>query len=526
MRAVGYCRFSSEQQRDGFSIEAQKRAIKEYCEKKGYSLSRFYVDEAKSGTRDDREQFQRMIGDAEDRAFDVIVVHKLDRFSRKFYDFAVYEKKLGDSGVQLVSVVEDFDMKKSEGELSAHFMESLADYYSKNLSTETKKGMYQRARDGQVSGGTLPLGYAKTPDGRRYLIDESKKGLAVEIFQRIAAGETPTAVAKALTDRGVRGIYGGSIWESTVRAIVTNTLYFGMLTMRTSGGDPIRTPGAAPAIVSEDLWKKANEELTRMSKPRGPRKGPETFPLTGILWCGECGSHMIGYQHIDGGRMKQYYRCAAKSHGHTDCPLPVMRKDPLEKAVFEATVKTLTSKDFAQWFCDQFNGYLDRLKEGGDAASARREVSDLERKRSRLADVYLSGDMPKDIYSSRSAEIERQYSEAKIKAASLGGRAIQKADPEAIRAAFSYYLDQWKEESKRSEFFRVFIERITVYRDRIEIVFKTPAGPVHKELRKPQDGSRAPQFAQLPFKASVSFRILAWPDLRLSEASSYRFLAE
>lgn len=526
MRAVGYCRFSSEKQADGFSIEAQERAIKEYCEKKGYSLSRFYVDEAKSGTRDDREQFQLMIGDAGDHAFDAIIVHKLDRFSRSVYDFEIYRKKLGDSGVQLLSVIEDFDLTKAVGQLTAHFMESLADYYSKNLSTETKKGMYQRARDGQVSGGTMPLGYAKTPDGRHYLIDEAKRALAAEIFQRIAAGETPTAVAKVLTDRGVRGIYGGSIWESTVRAIVTNTLYFGTLTMRTAGGDPIRTPGAAPAIVSEDLWRKANEELTRMSKPRGPRKGPDAFPLYGLMWCGECGAHIVGFSHVVKGKSMPYYRCSERAKGHSKCDLPLFRKEELERAVFEATVDYLTSKSFAQWFCDQFNGYLDRLKEGGDLASARKEVEDIERKRSRLADAYLSGDMPKDLYSSRSADLEKAYSAAKAKAATLGGRAIRKADPKEIRAAFGYYIQEWKDEGKRSLFFRAFIERIVAYPDRLEITFRTPLGPVKKSIGA-SGARRVPgTIVTAPIRFSATFEILDWPDIRLSAASDPRFLAE
>ena len=94
-----------------------------------------------------------------------------------------------------------------------------------------------------------------------------------------------------------------------------------------------------------------------------------------------------------GGKDKSYYRCSERAKGHSKCDLPLFRKELLEKAVFKATVDYLTSKSFAKWFCDQFNGYLERLKEGGDLASAKKEVEDIERKRSRLADAYLSGDM-------------------------------------------------------------------------------------------------------------------------------------
>src|SRR5690554_2580811 len=98
MRAVAYCRFSSEQQRDGYSIEAQKRAIDDYCAREGYTLIDYYVDEARSATNDDRAAFQAMIADSSSKRFQAVIVHKLDRFARDRYDSAIYKKKLKDNG--------------------------------------------------------------------------------------------------------------------------------------------------------------------------------------------------------------------------------------------------------------------------------------------------------------------------------------------------------------------------------------------------------------------------------------------
>ena len=81
MRAVAYCRFSSDGQREE-SIEAQVRAITEFAERNGYALHKVYADRGISATTDNRAEFQRMIDDAKHNKFDVIIVHKLDRFAR------------------------------------------------------------------------------------------------------------------------------------------------------------------------------------------------------------------------------------------------------------------------------------------------------------------------------------------------------------------------------------------------------------------------------------------------------------
>lgn len=107
IRAAAYARFSSDNQRDE-SIDAQLRAIHKFAAEKGYQIVEEYIDRAKTGTNDRREEFQRMIRDSDTGDFEVVIVHKLDRFARKRYDSAVYRKALSDNGVKLLSVLEQF----------------------------------------------------------------------------------------------------------------------------------------------------------------------------------------------------------------------------------------------------------------------------------------------------------------------------------------------------------------------------------------------------------------------------------
>ena len=103
-------RYSSHAQDDGFSIEAQEKAIKKYADEHGYDLQYYYCDKAKTGTNSKRPEFQKMIADSKKKLFQVCIVHKTDRFARSRYDSIFFKSILKKSGVELLSVTENFGM--------------------------------------------------------------------------------------------------------------------------------------------------------------------------------------------------------------------------------------------------------------------------------------------------------------------------------------------------------------------------------------------------------------------------------
>ncbi|MGC7872587.1 recombinase family protein [Desulfosporosinus sp. SYSU MS00001] len=128
IRAASYTRYSSDNQREK-SIAAQERAIEEYCNKKGYVLVKRYADEAKSATTDNRSNFQCMIEESMLGAYEVLIVHKLDRFARNRYDSAHYKRKLKLNGIRLESVLEQLD-NSPESVILESVLEGMAEYYS------------------------------------------------------------------------------------------------------------------------------------------------------------------------------------------------------------------------------------------------------------------------------------------------------------------------------------------------------------------------------------------------------------
>ncbi|MFI3327509.1 MAG: recombinase family protein, partial [Clostridia bacterium] len=171
-RAVLYARFSSDNQREE-SIDAQLRALEEFCKRNSTVIIEKYCDHAKSATTDDRPEFLRMIADSKQRNFDFVIVHKLDRFSRNRYDSAFYRRELKKNGVDLMSVLEQLD-DSPESIILESVLEGMSEYYSKNLSREVMKGMKESALKCRHVGGRPPFGYKVNPETKQYEINEDE----------------------------------------------------------------------------------------------------------------------------------------------------------------------------------------------------------------------------------------------------------------------------------------------------------------------------------------------------------------
>lgn len=157
-RAVIYARFSSDMQREE-SIDAQVRACKNYCQSKGYLVIGQYVDEAKSGRElTKRDAYNQMLADALEDKFDIIIFHKIDRNSRNELNYYTTKDKLEKLGIRYEYAVQHIDASP-EGQMMEGVLVSMAAYYSRNLSKETKKGLNENAYKAQFNGGTAPLGF-------------------------------------------------------------------------------------------------------------------------------------------------------------------------------------------------------------------------------------------------------------------------------------------------------------------------------------------------------------------------------
>ena len=155
VRAGLYARVSSEEQVEGYSIDAQSRAFRLLCESKQWTPYREYIEEGKSARTEDinkRPVFKQAISDGLNGRYDVLVVHKVDRFSRKLRITLEYFDKLAKAEVGFVSIVEQMDFSTPWGRFTLSMLGGLAELYSDNLSQETKKGWHERREQGLYCG--------------------------------------------------------------------------------------------------------------------------------------------------------------------------------------------------------------------------------------------------------------------------------------------------------------------------------------------------------------------------------------
>lgn len=160
MKAALYVRVSTEEQaEEGFSIDAQINQLTEYCNKNNIEIYKPYVDEVSAKYSDEkkRKYFEQMLRDAENKLFNLIVVHKYDRFARNVELSKRVKRQLKDGGVNVISMSEPIE-DSPIGFFQEGILELLAEYYIRNLSQEVKKGMRERVKQG-MHNGSVPYGY-------------------------------------------------------------------------------------------------------------------------------------------------------------------------------------------------------------------------------------------------------------------------------------------------------------------------------------------------------------------------------
>lgn len=150
-RVVIYARFSSHSQTEQ-SIEGQLRECYEYAKRQGLLVVAEYIDRALTGTTDKRPEFLRMIDDSKKKTFDYVLVYQLDRFARNRYDSANYKAKLKKNGVRVLSAKENIT-EDASGILIEGVLESMAEYYSAELSQKVKRGIRESYEKGYFIGG-------------------------------------------------------------------------------------------------------------------------------------------------------------------------------------------------------------------------------------------------------------------------------------------------------------------------------------------------------------------------------------
>ena len=230
-RAVAYVRESTEEQGKGFSPDAQREAIRRFADENELELVDDYCD-FHSGWKqaDGRPEFQRLMADAAERRFDVVLVYHTSRFARNQSEARRYKALLRDRlGIRVVSVTQPIGDDPSDPSffLAESIHEMFDEYYSVSLSFWTRTGLREKARQGHLVG-SLPWGYVRDRDSGLAVPDRERAELVRELFERYATGhESDRSLAEWLNARGARTAKDRAFGKDTVREMLVNAAYCG-----------------------------------------------------------------------------------------------------------------------------------------------------------------------------------------------------------------------------------------------------------------------------------------------------------
>ena len=311
LRVTFYARVSSESDEQLNSLGNQIGYYEDFIRKNpAWTFVPGYIDEGISGasTRH-REDFNRMVEDAAAGKFDFVITKEISRFARITLDSIQFTRQLLSSGVGVFFQNDNINTLDEDAELRLSIMSSIAQDELRKLSSRVKFGHQQAIKQSVVLGNSRIFGYTK--DGGRLVIDETQAPMVRELFTLYATGAySMKQIENLFWEKGYRNLNGKKIAHTTMSNMISNPKYKGyyvgnkvkvvdMFTKKQKFLPPEEwvmfkdeTGQIVPAIVSEELWEKANAVLLRRSEDVKNRQGicNHANLLTGKLFCTHCGT--------------------------------------------------------------------------------------------------------------------------------------------------------------------------------------------------------------------------------------------
>jgi DNA invertase Pin-like site-specific DNA recombinase len=401
-RAVAYVRESTEEQGQGFSPDAQRENIRKFAAANNLELVGEYCD-FHSGWRksEARPEFQRLMADAAQGQFDVVLVFHTSRFARSQIEARRYKQLLRERlGIRVVSVTQPMgeDPTDPSAFLAESIHEMFDEYYSVSLSFWTRSGLREKARQGHLLG-TLPWGYVRDPDTKIAVPHPERAPLVREMFERYTSGqESDRTIAEWLNAKGARTARDRPFSKDTVREMLCNASYAGYV----SGlRDKTRTnKGLHEAIITDELFDQVQEIRSWRTRVLKPGRPSEDYLLRKLLHCERCGARMHGTKGSRAGIRR--YQCSTRRH-HGDCKQTITPAKPLEEQLIAWLHAFKPDAHLRKLVLDTINNQTTQPT-GKDPSRRRELLSQLDR----LQDLYVLGDLAKPRYIMRRQTLEEE----------------------------------------------------------------------------------------------------------------------
>jgi site-specific DNA recombinase len=407
MRSAIYARFSSELQ-DARSINDQIAMARKYAEARGLTVTQVYQDAAISGASTiNRPGLQNLLSDAAAGRFDVVVTESLDRLSRSQADIATLYEKLTFLGVRIETLADG-----AVSEIHVGLKGTMSALFLKDLAQKTRRGQVGRVKAGRIPGGKS-YGYdvVRTGEERgQRTINLAEAEIIRRIFREYGAGKGPLAIVREFNREGLHGPSGGR-WNSSAllgspkrrNGILNNELYRGTIVYnrqrfikdpetgkRVARANPesewLRQDVPDMRLIDDELWMAVQARRASRGGPHLYHQRRPKRPLSGLVYCGGCGSRYIIATH-------DYLRCSGRMNSGTcDCSRTILMSE-IEERVLGSLRRNLLASDVVEAAVEEYRQERKRLSMHHRQARGRFEadLADVERKFARTMKMVEDG---------------------------------------------------------------------------------------------------------------------------------------
>ena len=443
LRVTYYARVSPDTDEQLNSLDNQIAYYENFIKKnKTWTFVPGYIDEGLSGiSTKKRKHFNEMISDAKDDMFDLIITKEISRFARNTLDSLQYTRELLSWGVGVFFQNDNINTLDEDAELRLTIMSSIAQDELRKLSSRVKFGHQQAIKSGVVLGNSRIFGYQK--DGKRLVIDESQAPMVRDLFRLYATGEySMKQLEKLFYEQGYRNYNGNKIAHTTMSGIISNPKYKGyyvgnkvrivdMFTKKQKFLPPEEwvmfkdeTGEIVPALVSEELWDKANEVLRRRSDDVKNRQGVCNHAnlLTGKLFCSHCGAAYYRRESKSkDGTVNSKWVCSNKINNGADaCPSFPIYEDEIKPILFEVFSETKVDvQSLLEAYTEMFKSLENDDKTSKQIAEQRRIIELGEQKKNKLLELVTTGSITNANFKSMTDNCDREIDEARKALAEL-----------------------------------------------------------------------------------------------------------
>lgn len=391
--AALYIRVSSEEQVKGFSLEAQREKLLQYCTLHSIPVYKLYADEGISGKSiTGRPALQELLHHAKQHAFGQVIFLRMNRLSRNLQDFLQMAELFQSLDIRMHSLTEEMPPDTPIGTFLLQMWGAAAQFEREQTAENVRLNIHHRSKQGKWNCGNIVLGYRWIPGGSRSkniraeVIPEEAK-IVNAIFEWYAAGLGFKAITNRLNNFGILTKKGRLFSVNGIRNILRNVNYIGQIKYRTQEpGKPKGrymehiVAGEHPAIISDDLWNRVQLQLKERSKPP-IKKTQKVYLLPGLLKCPSCGSGMIpihtNRQRQGGEQIVNHYYVCGRYHnrGAGACKANHIPAEEIERWVIMQLERLVSRKEVTDQLCSAIRGKNNQQ----NRSDLPRELSELEK---------------------------------------------------------------------------------------------------------------------------------------------------